>query len=153
MKHIHLLCATVILFTFGFAPAPFPKREKPTRDDLETFQGIWRMTHQESSGNATPHNFKARVRGNRWTFIYLNQNVESNGPAYFFSLDQKVSPRALEWKGSQEATGGWVGSYRIEGRKLTIVYDSGTLKDLSRRPTDFVGRVPHKMVFEYVGRE
>jgi uncharacterized protein (TIGR03067 family) len=153
MKLSRLLCATAILAAFGFAPAPFPKKEKPSRDDLETLQGVWRMTRQESSGNASPHNYKARVRGNRWTFVILNQNQESDGPAYYFALDQRVAPRALEWKSTQEATGGWVGSYRIEGRTLTIVYNSGTLKDVTSRPTDFVGKAPHKMVFEYVGRD
>jgi uncharacterized protein (TIGR03067 family) len=153
MNLSRLLCATALLAAFGFAPAPFPKKDKLIRDDLETLQGVWRMTQQESAGNASPHNYKARVRGNRWTFIMLNQNKESDGPAYFFAIDQRAAPRALEWKSTQEATSGWVGSYRIEGRKLTIVYDMGTLKDMTRRPTDFVGRAPHKMVFEYVGRE
>jgi uncharacterized protein (TIGR03067 family) len=153
MKLSRLLCAAALLAAFGFAPAPFPKKVKPTKDDLETFQGVWRMTRQESRGNPHPHEFKARIRGNRWTFVMLNGTSESDGPAYFFALDQKVSPRALEWKSTQDATTGWVGSYRIEGRKLTIVYDSGTLREVARRPTDFVGQAPHKMVFEYVGRE
>src|SRR4051812_44394632 len=82
-----VLCTTAIFAAFGFAPAPFPKKEKPTKDDLETFQGAWRMTRQESGGSVMPHNFKARIRGNRWTFINLNQNQESDGPAYFFALD------------------------------------------------------------------
>jgi uncharacterized protein (TIGR03067 family) len=153
MKLYRLLCAAAVLAVFGFAPAPFPKKEKPTKDDLETLQGVWRMTMQGYRGNASPHRFNARVRGNRWTFVNLDGNRETDGIAYFFALDQKSSPRVLEWKSTQEATSGFVGSYRFEGRTLTIVYDSGTLKDRQRLPRDFDGRESHKMVFEYVGRE
>lgn len=148
-----LLCVTALLAVLGFAPAPFPKKGKPTTDDMVTFQGVWRMTLQESSGTGTAPNHKARIRGDRWTFISTSGNQESDGPAYHFAIDQKLSPRALEWKSTKEATTGWVGSYRIEGRKLTIVYDRGTLRESNSRPTDFVGRAPHKMVFEYVGRD
>ena len=42
----------------------------------------------------------------------------------------------------------YVGSYRIEGRKLTVVYTSGSIKDLHDRPTDFNGKFGHLIVYE-----
>src|SRR5262245_51829785 len=155
MRLWRLLCLPAVVAVLGFAPAPFPKKEREVkRDDLEALQGIWRMTYQESRGRATSHDFKVRVKGDRWTFINVNQGGESEGSGYFLTLNQAVSPRALEWAHDKGGTNGWVASYRLEGKKLTVIYDSGTLKnDLARRPTDFHGRAPYKMVFEYLGRE
>src|SRR5687767_2868555 len=131
MSQSRLVCLIAVALALGFAPAPFPKRDRAAaRDDLETMQGVWRMTAQESGGRATPHEFKARIAGGRWTFINTGGGRESDGPSYHFTLDQKVAPRALEWKSSANATSGWLGSYRIEGRKLTIIYNSGTLKEI-----------------------
>jgi hypothetical protein len=51
-------------------------------------------------------------------------------------------------------TSGWVASYRIEGKRLTVIDDSVTLEnDLHRRPTNFDGKAPFKMIFEYLSRE
>jgi uncharacterized protein (TIGR03067 family) len=153
MRLLRLFAVAGALAALAFAPAPFPRKVKAPSDDVKTFQGVWRMTLQESNGAPSKANFKARVRGNRWTFVVLSGNQESDGPAYYFALDQKASPRALEWKSTEHATEGWVGSYRLQGRTLTIVYGRGTLKDLTHRPTSFEDKGSLKMVFEYLGPE
>jgi len=155
MRLCRLLCFVTAVAVLGFAPAPLPRKERTgKRDDMEVLQGVWRMTYQESGGSPSGHDFKARIRGDRWTFIHIAQGNESESIGYHLTLDQTVSPRAMEWAYDKNRTSGWVASYRIEGKKLTVVYTSGTLKnDRDRRPTSFTGQVPHKMIFEYVGRE
>ena len=149
-----LLLCLMALFGLGFAPAPFPRVGRTAKmDDLERLQGIWRMTAQEAGGSPTPHDYKVRVRGDRWTFINLDGNRETDGRGYYLRLDQSVSPRAFELTFDKEGNGGYVGSYRLEGNRLVIICAGGTLKNnLDSRPTDFEGRVQHKMAFEYVGR-
>jgi len=155
MRCCSVVCVAVLLSVLGFAPAPLPRRERAAnRDDLETMQGLWKMTGQWSSGTPIPHDYEVRVRGKRWTFINVGQGRKSEGSGYHLFLDQTASPRALMWSFDEAGTSGFIASYRLQGRTLTIVYTSGTLKnDLARRPTDFDGRSSQKMAFEFVGRD
>jgi uncharacterized protein (TIGR03067 family) len=155
MKLCRLLGVIAILAIVGFAPAPFPRKDRTTKkDDFATLQGMWRMTYQESGGTPSQHNYKVRVKGNRWSFISLgDRGEESPAAGYYLALDQNASPPAMEWGNDEKGTSGWIASYRLRGRELTVIYDSGTLKDRTRRPTNFEGRVPHKMIFEFIGRE
>ena len=154
MKWHRLSALLIVTALVGFAPAPFPRPQRVAKvDDMERLQGIWAMTHQESGGTVTSHNYKVRIKGNDWTFIQLNNNQENDSAHYFLRLDQTVSPRAMEWGNDKDGTSGWIASYRIEGKRLTVIYDSGTLKNnLHTRPKDFEGTPPHKMVFEFIGR-
>src|SRR5262245_45016099 len=97
-------------------------------------QGLWRMTSYDSGGSPIGHAYKVRIRGNRWTFISTS-GQERESATYTYNLDYKVSPRAFEWTyGGGDS--GWVGSYRLEaqGKKLTIIFGSGTLKQVQNRP-------------------
>jgi uncharacterized protein (TIGR03067 family) len=154
MRFCRLFCVAAVAAVLGFAPAPLPKKERLVkRDDMEVLQGVWKMTYQDSGGTPTDHNYRVLVKGNHWAFITGNQPIRGDEFSYWLTLDQTVTPRALEWAYDRNRTGGWVASYRIEGKKLTVIYVSGTLKnDLHRRPTNFSGPAPFKMVFEYVGK-
>jgi uncharacterized protein (TIGR03067 family) len=150
-----LLAAVALIAVTGFAPAPFPRKERAaSRDDLETMQGLWRMTSYHSGGTPIAHTYKVRIKGNTWTFI-LTSGPEREAGSYTYNLDYKVSPRAFEWRYLSGGESGWVGSYRLEaqGKKLTIIFGSGTLKQVQNRPVDFDGRPSWKMTLEYVGRE
>jgi uncharacterized protein (TIGR03067 family) len=139
-RFLIVLCAVAAA---GFAPAPFPKTQRApaARDDRETMQGMWKMTEQAYSGTPSPASGQVRVKGDTWTFI----NNGRDGPSYTLTLNQTVSPRALEWKSGQSV---FVASYRIEGRKLSVIYTSGSINELHKRPTDFNGKFGHKMVYE-----
>src|SRR5262245_40314925 len=142
MSSYRLLLVLPALLLVGFAPAPFPRKERAAaRDDREALQGMWKMTEQAYSGKPTPASGQARVKGDTWTFV----NSGRDGPSYTLTLDQTVSPRALEWKSGGSV---WVASYKLEGRKLTIIYTSGSLRELQKRPTDFNGTFGNKMVYE-----
>jgi uncharacterized protein (TIGR03067 family) len=150
-----LLAAVALIAVTGFAPAPFPKKERsPTRDDLEVMQGTWRMTSYDSHGRPMGHAYKVRIRGNRWTFISTS-GQEHETMSYTYNLDYKVSPRAFEWRYGQGDNSGWVGSYRLEnnGKNLTIIFNTGTLKQAQTRPVDFSGATSYKMTMDHVGRE
>src|SRR4051794_28694319 len=137
MKPFRLLCLAALLAIVGFAPAPLPRKGRAVkRDDLAVLQGVWKMTYQDAGGTPTDHNFEVVVKGDRWDFVQPGRR--GGGGGYYLTLDQTVSPRALEWAFDQNRTSGWVGSFRIQGKTLTVVYTSGTLKkDLGKRPTDF----------------
>lgn len=150
-----LLAALALTVLTGFAPAPFPKKERHVqRDDLETMQGMWRMTSYDANGRPIGHSYKVRIKGNNWTFISINGAQESESATYTYNLEYKVSPRAFEWTYGANSTSGWVGSYRLEasGKKLTIIFGSGTLKTLQNRPTDFNGTPTYKMTLEHLSR-
>jgi uncharacterized protein (TIGR03067 family) len=150
---VRLVVLLAVLTALGFAPAPFPRREtRQHRDDLEAMQGMWRMTRYDSSGRPIGHNYKVRIKGNRWTFIHLANGKENETASYVYNLDYKVAPRAFEWKSTEKSTSGWVGSYRLEGRKLTIIFGSGTLSTVQTRPTDFNGTPTYRMELEFIGR-
>jgi uncharacterized protein (TIGR03067 family) len=150
-----LLTAALAALCLAFAPAPFPKKDRYVqRDDLETMQGLWRMTSYDSNGRPIGHSYKVRIKGNNWTFISINGAQESDTATYTYNLDYKVSPRAFEWTYGPNSNSGWVGSYRLEngGKKLTVIFGSGTLKTLQNRPTDFNGTPTYKMTLEYLSR-
>jgi uncharacterized protein (TIGR03067 family) len=147
MSSCRLLLVLPALLLVGFAPAPFPKKERAqSRDDREAMQGMWKLTAKDLSGKSTTATGKARVKGDNWTFINAGG---SDGPSYTLTLNQTVSPRALEWKSGLSS---WVGSYRIQGRTLTIIYSSGSIKELHKRPTDFNSTTVNRFVYEFEGR-
>jgi len=152
-----VLAVTVLA---GFAPAPLPRRERAAaRDDLEVMQGLWRMTSYDSNGRPMGnHAYKVRIKGNHWTFISTSDVQERETASYEFNLEYKVEPRAFEWRYGgrvKGGTGGWVGSYRLEdrGKRLTIVFNSGTLETVQARPVDFSGAQGYRITMEHVGRE
>jgi uncharacterized protein (TIGR03067 family) len=130
------------------------------RDDLEVMQGLWRLTSYDTNGRPMGnHAYKVRIRGNRWTFISTSDVQERETASYEYNLDYKVEPRAFEWRsGGLKGKGGgsgWVGSYRLEdrGKRMTIVFNGGTLDTVQSRPVDFGGAKSYKMTMEHIGRE
>ena len=144
------LCLLLAAFAVGFAPAPLPRPQRKT-NDLSSLQGRWRMTRQEVNGSPIPHDYEFVMKGSRWEYFRLGGDVKTPGPVYHIVLNRGVQPFLIEWKHNPQATTSWVGSYRVRGRTLEVLYTPGS--DASRRPTDFEGRAPHRMVFEYLGPE
>jgi uncharacterized protein (TIGR03067 family) len=145
------------LLMLGFAPAPLPKKPRtPPRDDLEMMQGVWRMTSYTMGGGRMDTDFKVRIRGKRWTFVHSKEGMtETDSTTWQLALNRDVQPRAFEWMlGEGKTRSGWVGSYLLEdgGRKLTVVFASGTLDNVQTRPTDFRSTSGNRMTFERLGR-
>lgn len=105
------------------------------------------MVSYEASGSPMGTHYKVRIQNNHWTFI-TTQGQERESASYYFQLATHVQPRAFEWTSGTNSTTGWVGSYKLESNKLTIIFGTGTLKTLETRPTDFDGRPTYRMALE-----
>jgi hypothetical protein len=71
--------------------------------------------------------------------------VSLQGPgkvSYEMILKPELSPRGFQWKSSP--THGWLGSYRIEGDKLTLIFQTNAT--WTNRPTDFTGKPEYRFV-------
>jgi uncharacterized protein (TIGR03067 family) len=115
------LLLLAVLFSFGFAPAPFlPRPRKPS--PLDELQGSW----FESSGN-----IEMRFNGGRLVYY---QSGKPTGPGYRVKVNPSTSPRQFDIHG----VGTWAGYsflaiYKVEGDTLTLRMATGG----SPRPAEF----------------
>ncbi len=145
MRTRRLLLVLAALSLAGFAPAPFPKPGK--KDDLKSLQGLWKVTVYEMGGRpvGTPGDLTVKVDRKRWDFVRQNGAGKTTVSTWELRLDPKARPRGFEWKGIKGSGMSWVGSYRLDGTRLTLVFrHSGG----GPRPTDFTSRIDYRMVLE-----
>jgi uncharacterized protein (TIGR03067 family) len=149
MRCLRLLCLTALLAA-GFAPAPLPRAERRAcPGDLSELQGTWRVI-DSSEAHLTHVYSGARVEGKRWTFVAVKGGKKCE---YRLTLDRTVVPPALEWGDLWQDDFNFVGSYRLEGRTLTIIYERGRMLDMRDvRPTDFSDRDSYRMVLQWIGQ-
>jgi uncharacterized protein (TIGR03067 family) len=120
----------------GFAPAPFPRREKldPGKLEWKKLQGEWARTRSLVGGRPqhTPPT-TIIVAGDRLTYTFSG----STNHEYAMTLDAGKSPKVLDIRGVSQGVLGtnfW-GVYRLEGDTLIVCSRLGP--SASVRPTDF----------------
>jgi uncharacterized protein (TIGR03067 family) len=120
----------------AYAPIPFPKPEKKEKEG--SFQGTWTVERRSLGGNgkvavaALPYQMKARIEGEKWTYIRTINGESRALVPYIVVLDPKKHPKWIDLRRSATGAPYIRGIYTIEGDTLTIVYVSGTRE----RPTN-----------------
>jgi uncharacterized protein (TIGR03067 family) len=145
MSHRTLLCLAAVLLSLGFAPAPFPKRDRPTTPGA--VNGTWEFVVWEQNGSASTPTLAYTIEMTREKFDFVR--VDGKGrTSYQMRLDPTQSPHAFEWRMGGRVQ--YVGSYRLDGDRITLVFTSGDR--LERRPTQFDGKTPYRFVLRRVKR-
>ena len=67
---------------------------------------------------------------------------------YSMQLDPTASPPSFAWSMSKNVS--WVGSYRLEKDKMTMIFNSGN--SVAQRPTDFEAKVQWRYVLRRQSR-
>jgi uncharacterized protein (TIGR03067 family) len=109
-----LLVALAVLL-LGFAPAPFPRRDRQRPasfdQDLKILQGAWKG--DAKSSDRTGLSFSAAIKGNQFTLTILGRRI-----TWQLQPQGGSSPRALYIK--NESGRVFLGIYRLEGDTLFI---------------------------------
>jgi uncharacterized protein (TIGR03067 family) len=123
-----LLTAVVAALCLAFAPAPFPKSGRKT-GDAESLFGKWEFVLWEMNGSKSAATQYLEMTPGKVDFVSLQGGHKVT---YDLVVRPDLAPRGFQWK---TGGSGWVGSYRVEGNQLTMIFKSGTM--LEQRPTDF----------------
>jgi uncharacterized protein (TIGR03067 family) len=145
----HVLLVGLSVALLGFAPAPFPRPERSQRDDQADVKGLWEFIECQSGGShypSTMNNYNAEITGERFSFV--GKNGRGSGSGYELRIDPKASPPSFTWGSANHVN--WVGSYRLERDKLTLIFNSGN--NVAQRPTDFSGKPQWRYVLKRIRR-
>ena len=131
-----LLFSTVLLV--GFAPAPFPRSEKPEsrKDQMKKLQGEWVRTRTVIAGRVFPVTAVTMIiDGDRMTDTLAGTRQNT----WTIRLDAGKTPKVFDIEMTTEGVKGttFVGIYRLEGDTLTLC--SRWSKAEKDRPKDFDG--------------
>jgi uncharacterized protein (TIGR03067 family) len=133
-KQLLFLLALAVL-ALGFAPAPFPKRERVKDDESRKIQGTWVQVQQGFRGRGMMIvQSKLVITTDR--MIY---NAQTTNPyPYALTIDAKKQPMSYDIKGvvgGPTAGRNFQGIYKLEGDTLTLCYTGAG----QPRPTTFDG--------------
>jgi len=142
---VRILLLAVSLGLLGFAPAPLPRKDR-ARTDPNDVTGQWVFETCETNGIDEPQAAKEyRIEITREKLVFHHQRGKTE---YDLRLYPDVSPRAFTW--SRGGSTFYVGSYRLTGGRLTMIFTGGSR--LEDRPTNFDGKPPWRYVYRRVGR-
>src|SRR5262245_40517968 len=113
------LSMAVLAVCLGFAPAPIPKKERPTSASIE---GLWRS---EPGPKEVPYLLKVTATHMTYWAGAGNETVVE------LTVDSKANPPSYK---ITNGNGFLYGIYRVQGDRLTLCYSK------SVRPTAFHGR-------------
>lgn len=142
---MRLVVLLVAVSALGFAPAPFPKKERPVRDDTVAILGNWEFVIWEMNGREQAVSQWLEITRGKVDFVSIN-----GGRRYPYELIMHpgIAPRGFEWK--TKSSEHFVGSYLLEAERLTLIFKSSS--DLSARPTDFTGKPEYRFVLRRTRR-
>jgi uncharacterized protein (TIGR03067 family) len=144
---MRILLIALSVALLGFAPAPFPKAERQRADPLDV-TGLWEFVECEVSGSPYERTkTTSNVQMTKEQFIFVNKQGGTRTP-YVMRLDPTASPPSFTWGSANSVS--WVGSYRLQGDQMTLIFSSGT--SVEQRPTDFNGKPQWRYVLRRVGR-
>ena len=128
MRACTLLTILAVTLVVGFAPAPLPKQQR-FREDPRMLFGKWDFELWEMHGQKSSFSQYLEFTETEVHFV----SIQGGGKVtYQLVLKPELSPKGFQWI---PGGGGWIGSYRIEGDRLTMIFKSGS--SWSDRPTDF----------------
>jgi uncharacterized protein (TIGR03067 family) len=147
-KTCRALVVLAVIAVVGFAPAPLPKRER-LRVDPTDVDGTWEFVLWEYSGmrsEGSEQMYWIEMTREKYDFVPKRGGGRSE---YKMRLDPTASPPAFTWSMGNNVR--FVGSYRLERDRMTMIFASG--QDLAQRPRDFQQKqVPYRFVMKRVRR-
>jgi len=141
---VRLLFAVVSVGLLGFAPAPLPRKERRP-DPQADLRGEWVLVRLcDGAGDAPLGELaKHRVRITRDTIAFGPDDLPMQ-----MALDPGASPPSVTWSINRNVL--FVGSYRLAGNELTLVFAAS--RRLEDRPKDFDGTPPYRYVMRRISR-
>jgi uncharacterized protein (TIGR03067 family) len=110
-----MLLIGVAVLLLGFAPAPFPRRDRQRLasidQNLKLMQGAWQG--DAKTGNRTGLSFSAAIKDNQLILTIAGRRI-----TWALQLQGRTSPRSLDI--TNEAGHSFLGIYRLEGDILSI---------------------------------
>jgi uncharacterized protein (TIGR03067 family) len=135
-----LLTAALAALCLAFAPAPFPKSGRKT-DDVNSVYGKWEFVLWEMNGTKSPASQYLDLTPGKVDFVSLQGGHKVT---YDFTIRPDLAPRGFHWKPGGGT--GWIGSYRVEGNQLTMIFKSGASYD--DRPIDFAATHEYRFILK-----
>lgn len=141
-----ILLAAAGVLLLGLAPAPLPRKERPGDTNPLDVGGRWEFVKCELSGRPYPpiaNYYRAEITPEQFRFVPTEGGAVTT---YVLRLHPSDKPPAFTL--SQDGQVHYVGSYRLEKGRLTLIFASGSR--LEARPTKFEGRAPWRYVLRRV---
>jgi uncharacterized protein (TIGR03067 family) len=146
MMRVRILPVAAAVALVGFAPAPLPRQQRPRRPDLT---GTWEFVLTQRDGARSREvETGYRVRVTREEFALVEARTGQTWSTFVMRLEPTAAPPGFSW--SRNGTVRYVGSYRLQGGQLTMIFNGGARLD--QRPTDFEGKPEYRYVLRHVGR-
>jgi hypothetical protein len=123
-----LLLLAALILVVGFAPAPFPKRQRETKKALiDQMQGWWAHTHEVESGRQGPlWGLRIHIEGKTLQY-YVGQN---KADGWTITVDPTTNPPSLDKTRLGTTNDKLLGRVSVEGDVLKI----GWYTSLERPP-------------------
>ncbi len=145
MRRVLPLLAVLCL---AFAPAPFPRRERERLAPTDV-KGTWLIESWVENGRPEPYvarQYVVHLTRDKYDFV----SIKGEGTMHFkLVLHPDVKPHGFELR--CDGHPGFVGSYRLEREKLTLIFTSGG--KFTDRPTDFNRPAPVRFIMRRIRRD
>ena len=133
----------------GFAPAPFPRTQRPAADPADGLAGTWEFVLWENDGErdrGREQAYQIEVAKDRFDMLAKNERVTDL--TFIMRLNPKARPPSFTWSRANRVR--YVGSYRLEKDRLQMILTQGSR--LADRPTDFGGQAEIRLILRRVSR-
>jgi uncharacterized protein (TIGR03067 family) len=109
--------------------------------------GTWEIELWENRGSASDSGKQYTIEMTREKYDFVT--VGGGGRTHYeMRLDPTQRPWAFEWRMGGQVR--YVGSYRLEGERMTMIFVSGN--NLAQRPTDFAGKPEFRFIMRRIKR-